>query len=266
MANVRIVTTETAAHELRQPEDAGVAGNHAWLGVQLRGRTEFLGENGVTATDAGDVVFHNATSSTPHATFSEGHSALVLILPRFLLGRLQLRAEDPPIRVITPSPETSAVRELMLALRSSAAAGSGTVAIRLLMSTLDITTELIDRESWQVGDARLGNATAHLDDIKMYFLAHLGDPDLNIDAAARANFVSSRTLQRLFAAAGEHPAEWIRAQRLELARRELADPSQPESSISDIAARCGFRGQSHFGQVFAAAFGISPGRFRETFL
>jgi AraC-like DNA-binding protein len=46
-------------------------------------------------------------------------------------------------------------------------------------------------------------------------------------------------------------------------RRDLADPDLAHLSACAIAARRGFRNPSHFGKLFRAEFGRSPGEFRQ---
>ena len=47
--------------------------------------------------------------------------------------------------------------------------------------------------------------------------------------------------------------------RVELAKDLMRDR---ESSLSEIALRCGFADQSHFTRVFVHATGVSPGAWR----
>ena len=56
--------------------------------------------------------------------------------------------------------------------------------------------------------------------------------------------------------------DWIWAQRLELARRELCDPALAARSISDIAFGCGFNDAAHFSRAFRARFGCTARELR----
>lgn len=99
-----------------------------------------------------------------------------------------------------------------------------------------------------------------LDRIKAHIEANLGDPDLAPAGIAAAHFVSARHLHNLFAGTGTSAAAWIRARRVEMCRRDLADPALPAAAIG---SRWGFRGPSHFGQVFKRATGLTPAAYRE---
>ena len=102
-----------------------------------------------------------------------------------------------------------------------------------------------------------------LDRIKAHVEAHLGDPDLAPAGIAAAHFVSARHLHNLFAGTGTSAAAWIRARRVEMCRRDLADPALADVPAAAIGARWGFRGPSHFGQVFKRATGLTPAAYRE---
>jgi AraC-like DNA-binding protein len=58
---------------------------------------------------------------------------------------------------------------------------------------------------------------------------------------------------------GVAPHGWLLNRRVELAKDLLRDR---ESSLSDIALRCGFADQSHFTRVFTRRAGVSPGAWR----
>lgn len=85
----------------------------------------------------------------------------------------------------------------------------------------------------------------------------LDQPGLDVGLLARELNVSVRTLQRAFAASGEPVSSWIRRQRLDRARRDLAAPAG-RSSISEIAARWCFADSAHFSRTFKRRYGMSP--------
>ncbi|MFG3013609.1 helix-turn-helix domain-containing protein [Streptomyces cinerochromogenes] len=55
---------------------------------------------------------------------------------------------------------------------------------------------------------------------------------------------------------------WIRRQRLERARRALADPAMRTTPINAIAARSGFSRAADFTRAFRRAYGVSPRGYR----
>jgi AraC-like DNA-binding protein len=91
---------------------------------------------------------------------------------------------------------------------------------------------------------------------------HLADPGLGPQEVAAAHFISTRHLHGLFQDSGMTVAAWIRERRLEHCRRDLSDPLMAATPVAAIAGRWGFKGASHFGQVFKTATGQTPADFR----
>ncbi|MER7579029.1 helix-turn-helix domain-containing protein [Kitasatospora sp. NPDC097691] len=98
--------------------------------------------------------------------------------------------------------------------------------------------------------------------IRAFVHAHLHEPDLNPGALAAAHHISVSYLHRLFEGEEETIAAWIRRQRLERARRELADPALAATPVHVIAARCGFPRAADFSRAFRGAYGLAPRDYR----
>jgi AraC-like DNA-binding protein len=94
----------------------------------------------------------------------------------------------------------------------------------------------------------------------------LADPNLSLTTLAAAHHISIRQLQKLFATQGLTISGWIRERRLERARRDLANPAQPNVPITAIADRWMFANSAHFSRVFKAAYNISPRDYRHEHL
>lgn len=99
--------------------------------------------------------------------------------------------------------------------------------------------------------------------ILAYVRAHLGDPTLNAAQIAAEHHISVRHLYNVLAVADISLGDWIRTQRLEACRNELAGPGAGLVTISSVAQRWGFRDPSSFGRLFRAAYGLSPREWRE---
>jgi AraC-like DNA-binding protein len=81
-----------------------------------------------------------------------------------------------------------------------------------------------------------------------------------IATTARVLGVSREHLSRSFTRAyGESPVSWLRRRRIDQAKVLLADA---RSSMSEIAAHCGFATASHFVQAFRRLTGVTPGGYR----
>jgi AraC-like DNA-binding protein len=99
--------------------------------------------------------------------------------------------------------------------------------------------------------------------IQAFIRRHIGDPQLNPAVIAAAHHISTRHLHRLFQDQGSTVSSWIRAQRLEGCRRDLADPALALISIYDLAARWGFSHPAAFSRAFRSAYGLPPRDFRQ---
>lgn len=101
-----------------------------------------------------------------------------------------------------------------------------------------------------------------LQNVYEYIDSHLPDPELDPSSIAAAHYISPRYLHGLFEGTNFTVSAWIRARRIELCRRDLADPQMVDVPATAIAARRGFKGASHFGQVFKRETGLTPAEFR----
>nr|WP_275405297.1 helix-turn-helix domain-containing protein [Streptomyces sp. SID11385] len=94
-----------------------------------------------------------------------------------------------------------------------------------------------------------------------YVRTHLDDPGLGPETVAAGVHVSTRQLHSLFHDTGTTVSAFIRARRLEAARRDLDDPRHA-LTVTAIAARRGFADGSHLTRVFKAEYGITPTDYR----
>ncbi|MEU8824294.1 helix-turn-helix domain-containing protein [Streptomyces sp. NPDC048636] len=99
--------------------------------------------------------------------------------------------------------------------------------------------------------------------IREYVQRNLHDPGLTPTTIAAAHHISISYLHRLFQGEHETVAAWIRSQRLERARRDLADPALSSATIHSIAARWGFTRATDFTRAFRAAYGLPPRDYRQ---
>lgn len=98
--------------------------------------------------------------------------------------------------------------------------------------------------------------------IQAFIRRHLHDPDLSPDGIALAHNISTSHLHRLFATQDLTVSAWIRRERLERARRDLADHRQYAVPVHRIAARWGFRYHAVFSRAFCEAYGLPPRDYR----
>lgn len=99
--------------------------------------------------------------------------------------------------------------------------------------------------------------------IRAFIRQDLHDPELTPPVIAAAHHISVSHLHRVFQEQrGETVAAWIRRQRLEGARRDLADPALRTTPIHAIAARWGLPRASDFTRAHRRAYGMSPMEYR----
>ncbi|TDD25321.1 helix-turn-helix domain-containing protein [Nonomuraea diastatica] len=98
--------------------------------------------------------------------------------------------------------------------------------------------------------------------IRTFIQRHLRDPALTPGRVAAAHRISLSHLHEIFAEQGLTVSAWIRRQRLERARRDLADPALREVPIQDVSATWVFSHPADFSRAFRRAFGVSPSGFR----
>ncbi|SCD56433.1 AraC-type DNA-binding protein [Streptomyces sp. SolWspMP-5a-2] len=104
--------------------------------------------------------------------------------------------------------------------------------------------------------------------VRAFIHQHLGDPDLTPGRVADAHHISVSRLHRVFRER-ERPEgspgtvmAYVRAERLERARRELADPALGGRPVHEIARRWGFAHPSAFARAFRAAYGVTARDYR----
>jgi AraC family transcriptional regulator len=95
--------------------------------------------------------------------------------------------------------------------------------------------------------------------VQSFIAAHLGEP-LGVDRLARVAGLSRAHFVRRFGSeAGQSPADFVFAARMERATRLLIATDQP---VGAIAAATGFANGNYFAKAFRRLNGISPSEYR----
>lgn len=137
---------------------------------------------------------------------------------------------------------------------------NGPHASSLLRSALDMLVTVLSAELTNSDESSAANLLFH--QAIAYIDANLDDMELGPRSVAEALFVSVRHLHSQFSASGLTVSAYIRGRRLELIRRDLADPLMADDSIQTIGARHGLPDASHVSRVFRSEFGESPSTYR----
>ncbi|MER8001137.1 helix-turn-helix domain-containing protein [Streptomyces sp. NPDC095613] len=132
----------------------------------------------------------------------------------------------------------------------------GTVGLSLLTATL---AHHLDTDDLVPGESDRRTLVLR---VKAFIRQHLHEPRLSPSDIAAAHHISVSYLHRLFQAHDLTVSAWIRCQRLERARRDLADPALRTVPVHRIAGGCGFSDHATFTRAFRAAYGVPPRDFR----
>ena len=99
--------------------------------------------------------------------------------------------------------------------------------------------------------------------IKQVINQNLHMPDLCLGELAKQFGFSVRYIQRLFSEEDCTVSKYIRSQRLEGCKKQLADPAWLNRSVTEIAFNWGFNSSAHFARVFKEQYGINAREYRK---
>ncbi len=247
----------------RTPRDI-TAGDPECLHVSLllRGRLYGAQQHRATALGPGDITSYD-TSQPAIFRADAPFDLLVLRLPKATLGK---HAGKVSRLTAVTIPGDAGLPRLAARFFCEAANGlaDGSIAsgdTGLAEHVIDLVRRLyVDLDASRVPRPR---STAELlIHAQAYIEARLGDPTLNPEELARACFISTRYLHRVFEAEGLRVCDFIRSARLDRCRRDLLDPAFADQPISAIASRWGLPSAPHFSRLFRQAYGCSPREFR----
>ncbi|HEY1747041.1 MAG TPA: AraC family transcriptional regulator [Xanthobacteraceae bacterium] len=103
---------------------------------------------------------------------------------------------------------------------------------------------------------------ARLRSVKTWLEHHLANPELTLEAIAKANDISLRYLHSLFRIEGTSISHWIWNRRLERSFDMLLKDENCAMSLTEIAYLVGFNSSSHFSTMFRRKFGVRPSDVR----
>lgn len=241
--------------ETISPADTG----YYIMTLQLSGQLRMAQNDRVAVLKPGLFAIYD--SSKPAAlTSSDDYKSTCIRFPKEMLGTRQELDEITATAFECAPGMPSAVWGMLISLnRNLESLGTqGPTAVRNVMDLVStmLRTELGRPEPEPAQRDEL------LRRIREYIDLHLSEPELGPGQIAAAHYISLRHLHSLFEQTNFTVTSWIRERRVELCRRDLADPRMLDVPVSAIAAHWGFKGPSHFGQVFKRETGQTPAEFR----
>jgi AraC-like DNA-binding protein len=155
------------------------------------------------------------------------------------------------------------VSQFFAALGRQLDKGVGSASWYLSAATLDLLRASFAERLAYTSPTELDSGKAGLlFRVRAFIERRLGDPDLDVATIAAAHHISVRYLQKLFEGQEQTVTGWIRAQRLEHCRRDLANPAFAEEPVTSIAAHWGLVDPPHFSRLFKSTYGLAPRDYR----
>lgn len=234
------------------------------LGLQLRGYCVVSQDGREAALTPGDFALYDTTR--PYDLyFDETFRMLVLMLPADRLNLSKTALEKVTASRISGRHGLGALTSSLLTAMDTQLHGDGTPV------NFEATEALVQLISATFLHTLSPDAptTPHRDvvllQVKQYIHSRLGDQTLTVAGIAAANHISVRYLQKLFSDHEETVSGWIRQQRLQNCRLELADPTLSNRPISSVGLKWGFSDAASFTRTFKNAYGYTPGEFRYSY-
>jgi len=222
-----------------------------------RGRVEQDGRRCLLGP--GDLVNY-ATDRPYELTFTEPYDITVVAVPKPLLG---VHADGLAARTAVAVPTSHGVQRVVggffgtitdvLAEGADGFAGD---------AGRHLTDALVSMVISELTELRPAHGDDLPDRVLAHCLARLGDPGLTVESVARAHHVSVRYLHKMFQSRSLTLSAWIRRQRLERIRRDLADPALADRTVAAIAARWGVLDATHLSRALKAEFGRTAAEIR----
>ena len=262
LGSLGVFRIATAPNTMSRTRKAIEAGDPECLHFQMvvRGRLQEAQADRAAVLAPGDMASYD-TSRPAIFRADEAFECIVLQIPRALLGAHAARLSClTAVRIPGGGGLPHLAARFFLGVADGlaegrVARGDANVAERVIDLVRAVYAEPVSRSGPRSRTELLLQAQAVIE-------ARLGDPELGPEQVARACFISTRYLYRVFEREGLGVCEWIRSARLERCRRDLHDPAFADQSIVAVASRWGLPNAQHFSRLFRATYGCAPREYR----
>lgn len=264
--SVGVFRVTAAANTMSRSRREILAGDPECLHVHLllRGRLQGAQRQRETVLTPGDITTYD-TSAPAIFRAAEPFDLLVLKLPKATLGPDAERISRLAAVTITGRARLPRLAARFFCLTASGLAGGtiGQADIRQGEHVRDLVRRLYRELGSRDDGGRSRSRAEFLLQAQSYIEANLRDPGLGPDQVARACFISTRYLHRIFQEEGVTVSAWTRRARLERCRRDLLDPALAGESIASIAAGWGLTSAQHFSRLFHTVYGCCARELRQ---
>jgi AraC-like DNA-binding protein len=224
---------------------------------QLAGTSVYTQDDRSATVGPGDLVIYE-TGRPYSVDETERVESLVVMLPP---SELSISSEHIARLTAVRIAPTSMVGECAQPFMRQFARRIGQVSQidgeRLMRAFVGLVDAMLHAEL-----STLAPENTDFDRIRSYISRNLSREDLTPALVAAETFVSLRSLQYMFQDRGTTASQWIRNERLQRCKLDLADPAHAEETVASIAARWGMFTAASFNRLFKQEVGQSPGEWR----
>lgn len=234
-----------------------------FLGLQVSGSSMVIQDGRQAVLGPGDLALYDTT--VPYSLLNDdGIHQHYFRIPRADIGLpMDVIRRATAVRFGHDNPVADIAAGYFGRLAGNRSPLDARTGAALQQPTVELLRALI---TTQVGKNALAADPMHgalVPRILEFARAHLADRDLSAARIAAAHHISVRQLYVVLARAEIGLGDWIRAERLERCRQELAAPVTRARTIAAIAGSWGFADATHFSRAFRDAYGLSPRQWRE---
>jgi AraC-like DNA-binding protein len=254
----------STASYIRRPKGMTLDGDEALLLMFSRKGKLHVSQRGRELT----LCPGDATLALQGETGTAGHAekmqCQILVVPRAAIAPLVANVEDLTMR---PVPRSSRALNLLISYVKATHTDAGIEQPGMRSVIAGHIHDLVamsigaTRDGAAVAEGR-GVAAARLAAIKADIIQHIGQEGLTVEAVAKRQATTPRSIQRLFEGEGSTFSAFKLEQQLVRACRMLGDPRFAAWTIAAIAFAAGFGDLSYFHRVFLRRFGKTPSDMR----